>query len=1000
MNVKIESDKLDLEIRHKWVAKQFTRVVLAAGLMLSSVCLATAFTADSKLPEPITLSSGWLMQDVAQEKETGDVISKVDFAPNVFQPTPYSPPSTVSANPPTVTKVSDALRFAPRGPRGNGGMTPTALAEGWPLNPEPNRPSFSSGWVQAPTPSSASWYQATVPGTVLTTLVGNNVFPDPLYGENNRPNIIPESLARTAYWYRTEFTVPANFSGKQIWLNFDGINYVADVWVNGTLAGTIRGAFMRGSFNVTSLVQPGATAAVAILIHPPPHPGDPWEKTVANQRGPNGGGVSGPLGQDGPTFVASIGWDWVPGIRDRQIGIWQKVSLSASGPVLVQNPFVTTDLPLPKTDSADVTIEATVQNISDATQTGIFTGKLGDISFKSDSITLPAKSSQVVKLTPATTPQLHIAHPKLWWPNGFGEPHLYPLHLSFDFNGASSDTKDFNVGIRKIQYSRPTMADPKNLVLVVNGVPVFAKGGDWGMDEALKRLPHDRLEAQIRLHKEANYTILRNWVGQSTSEDLFDLCDKYGIMVWDEFFQANPANGLNPLDMDLYLANVRDTVLRYRNHPSIAIWCGRNEGNPPPAINAGNAQIIRELDQTRYYQSTSSGEGGATGVVSGGGGYNWRTPSAFYRTQNLVFNTECGSASIPNLESIQAWMPEKDWFDINFPNDDWAEHDFVTGANNAPGAGALQNVITARYGAFTGLPEFVRKAQLADYEAYRAMYESRMAHIFSPCTAIITWMSNPAQPCFVWQIYDYSLEPFASFFAVKKACEPIHIEMTQDIFHTVVVNHTAIKFNDLTARVQIYNLDGTKKSDTTIPLAIAPASTSTDLGAIKFPADVSPVHFVKLELRDAKGKLLSDNFYWRETKQDDFTALDTMPDVTLNSKITRHDADGNCLLEVTLANPTKSVAFMAHLQLRNQRTNARMLPVYYTDNYISLLPGESKTITIEAAAKNLGTDQPLVVLDGWNVTTKAQTFTSGGRSSIAPNTNAIVVRSVAKAAAN
>jgi hypothetical protein len=998
--MRLKSGRTGFEVRHQRIVKYFKPVAWAVALASAGSMSMKAFAADVKLPEPVTLSSGWLMQDVAQVKETGDVISKVGFRPAVYQPTPYSAPSTTAANPPAMTAIPDAMRFASRGPRGNGGVTSAAMAEGWPLNPQPNRPSFSSGWVQAPSPSSASWYQATVPGTVLTTLVNNNVYPEPLYGENNRPNVIPESLARTAYWYRTEFTVPASFDGKQVWLNFDGINYVADVWVNAAQVGTMSGAFMRGNFNVTALVKPGATAVLAVLIHPPPHPGDPWEKTVANQRGPNGGGVSGPLGQDGPTFVASLGWDWVPGIRDRQSGIWQKVTLSPSGPVLVQHPFVTTDLPLPKTDSADVTIEATVQNISEAPQTGIFTGKLGDIVFKSDVITLPAKGAQVVKLTPATTPQLHIANPKLWWPNGFGEPHLYPLHISFDIKGASSDTKDFNVGIRKIQYSLPTMANPKNLVLVVNGVPVFAKGGDWGMDEALKRLPHDRLEAQIRLHKEANYTILRNWVGQSTSEDLFDLCDKYGILVWDEFFQANPVNGLNPLDMELYLANVRDTVLRYRNHPSIAIWCGRNEGNPPPAINTGNAQIIRELDQTRYYQSTSSGEGGATGVVSGGGGYNWRTPAAFYRTQNLVFNTECGSASIPDLESIQAWMPEKDWFDVNFPNDDWAEHDLVTGANNAPGAGALQNVITARYGPFAGLPEFVRKAQLADYEAYRAMYESRMAHIFSPCTAIITWMSNPAQPCFVWQIYDYSLEPFASFFAVKKACEPIHIEMTQDIFHTVVVNHTATKLAAYSARIQIYNLDGTKKSDTAIPLASAPSSTSTDLGAINFPAGGSAVHFVKLELRDAKGKLVSDNFYWRETKQDDFTALDTIPDVALNSKIKRHDANGNCLLDVTLANPTKNVAFMAHLQLRDGRTNARVLPVYYTDNYISLPPGESKTITIEAAAKDLGHDQPLVVLDGWNVTTKAQTFTAGGRSAIAPNTNAIVVRPASKQVAN
>jgi hypothetical protein len=930
------------------------------------------------------------MQDVAQVKDSGDVISKVGYAPAVYHPVPYSLPVTARDNPPSAA-VPSALRDAPRGPRG-GGSGLAAMAEGWPFNPETNRPSFSSGWTQAPAPSSPAWYAAEVPGTVLTTLVNNKVYPDPLYGENNRPNIIPESLARTAYWYRTQIAVPKGFAGKQVWLNFEGINYIADAWVNGSQVGTIRGAFMRGNFNVTARVHPGELAAVAVLIHPPPHPGDPWEKTVANQRGPNGGGVNGPLGQDGPTFVASIGWDWVPGIRDRQIGIWQKVTLSASGPVLVQNPFVTTDIPLPDTNSADVAIEATLQNTTDAPQTGVFTGKLGNITFKSDAITLAPRSSQAVKFNPTNAPQLRISHPKLWWPNGFGRPDLYPLHLSFNISGSPSDMKDFNVGIRKMQYTLASMANPRNLVLVVNGVPVFAKGGNWGMDEALKRLPHDRLEAEIRLHKEANYTILRNWVGQSTSEDLFDLCDKYGILIWDEFFQANPANGLNPLDMDLYLANVRETLLRYRNHPSIAIWCGRNEGNPPPAINAGNAQLIRELDQTRYYQSTSDGAGGAQGVASGGGGYSWRTPEAFYRNQNLVFNTESGSASIPNLESIQAWLPEKDWFDANFPNDDWAEHDLVTGAGNPAGAASMQNVITTRYGPYKSLPEFVRKAQLADYEAFRSMYEARMAHLFSPCTAIITWMSNPAQPCFVWQIYDYSLEPFASFFAVKKACEPVHIEMTQDRFHAVVVNHTAAALAGGSVRVQIYNLDGTKKSDTTLPVGSAAASSSTDLGAISFPADVSAVHFVKLELRNAKGGSISDNFYWRETKQDDLTALDTIPDVTLDAKIKRHDADGKCLFDVTLSNPTTNVAVMAHVQLRNQRTGARVLPVYYSDNYISLVPGESRTITVESAAKELGRDLPLVVLDGWNVTTAAKTFTSGGRSGIAPNTNAIVVR--------
>jgi beta-mannosidase len=947
------------------------------------------------------------MQDVAQVKDGGEVVSKPSFQFSVYSPVPYQAPASATANPPTSAKIPLSVRTrnggaVARGGRGsNSGINDTdpkaaaiAGASAWPIDAEANRPSFSSEWTQAPGPSSPHWYQATVPGTVLTTLVDNKVYPDPLYGENNRPNIIPDTLANTAYWYRTEFTVPASYAGKQIWLNFDGINYFADVWVNGTKVGEIHGAFMRGNFNVASAVKAGEKAVVAVLIHPPVHPGDPWEKTVANERGPNGGGTSGQLARDGPTFVASLGWDWVPGIRDRQIGIWQKVTLSASGPVVLVDPYVTTDLPLPRTDSADISIETRAQNLTDAAQTGVVSGKFGDVAFQSAAITLQPHETQVVKLTPQTTPALHILNPRLWWPNGSGEPNLYPLHLSFDINRAPSDAKDMQIGIRKLAYF---VDGSNNLTLVVNGVKIYAKGGDWGMDDAMKRISAERMDVLIRLHKEANYNIIRNWVGQSTSEEFFAACDRYGIMVWDEFFQANPANGRDPDDTALYLANVRDTVLRYRNHPCIVIWCGRNEGGPtPPAIAEGNIQILKELDPLRYYQASSTS---GNGVISGGP-YGWQLPESYYNGNGLTqaFKTEIGSASIPTLEAIQAWMPEKDWFDRNFPNDDWAEHDLVNGAGN-PANSALQTVIAQRYGPYASLAEFVRKAQMADYETYRAMYESHLTRMFNPSTALITWMSNPAQPCLVWQIYDYSLEPFAAYFAVQKACEPVHIMMAQNNFHLMVINQTPQDLAGLQARTQIYNLDGTKKYDETHAVPSAAATSATDLGAVPFPEGLSPVHFVKLELLNAAGKVVSSNFYWHETNRDDLTALDSIPDVTLDAQAARHDRAGKVLLDVTLTNPTPQIAVMAHLQLRNARTNQRVLPVFYSDNYVSLLPGESKVITVEAPSAQLGADQPLVAVDGWNTTVNPTTITAGGGVSIAPNANALVVRA-AKTAAN
>lgn len=825
----------------------------------------------------------------------------------------------------------------------------------------------------------AGWFNATVPGTVLTSLVNDGVYPEPLYGENDRPDKIPDNLCRTSYWYRTQFLVPPEDDGRHVWLNFHGINYIAEVWVNGHDLGSIKGAFVRGTFDIAPYVTAGQACALAVQILPPPHPGVPHEKTVEAGTGRNGGILS----EDGATFLCTLGWDWIPPIRDRDMGIWQKVTLSASGPVVVRDTMVTSDLPLPRTDSADLTVLTTVQNITDEPWTGVLHGAFANVSFDFP-VALGPKESKIVKLTPAEIPQLHVNQPRLWWPNGYGPQNLYALRLSFDANGEISDAKDVTFGIRKITYEVP---GSKNLTISVNGVPVMCKGGDWGMDEAMKRIPRSRLDAQIRLHKLANFNMIRNWVGQSTSDDFYDLCDRYGIMVWDEFFQPNRSDGPNVVDVDTYLANVRDKILRYRSHPSIVIWCGRNESDPAPkAVDLGIQKIAAELDPTRlYHRNSADGRG-----VRSGGPYRWREPRAFY-TFNEAFKTEIGSVSIPTLESVHAMMPQKDWETVN---DDWAEHELCRGAQEgARGRAPLYpDVIAQRYGPVANLPDFVRKAQLANYEDYRAMYEARFAKLFNPCTGVLTWMSNPAQPNFVFQIYSYDLEAYASLFAVRKACEPVHIQMNENNFHVMVINQTPKLQDGLVALTRVYNMDGSLKYDRRDPV-VAQASAATDIGAIDWPADLSPVHFVKLELDDRNHQVASDNFYWRALADhpDDFAALQTLPTISLDARITRHDEGGNCLLDVNLSNPSRAVALMAHIQLRKQSTGERVLPTYYSDNYVSFLPAESRTISVEAAARDLGDDPPLVVLDGWNVTTKSESFSDGnGKSSIAPNTEAQV----------
>jgi len=870
--------------------------VWGSALVLLFVTGSVALAAGSSLPETVTLSAGWLLQDAAKVTQNGDAIASANFKPQ-------------------------------------------------------------------------GWYSATVPGTVLTSLVNAGVYREPLYGENSRPDKIPDSLARTNYWYRTVFEVPKTYAGRRVWLNLEGINFSSQVWVNGTQVGTMKGAFKRGIFDISSVVKPGRKAVLAVLVSPQPHPGDPHEHTIRDGVGKNGGITA----IDGPTFLSTIGWDWIPAIRDRDTGIWQKVFLSATGPVVIRDPLVTTDLPLPKIDTADVSVQARMENVTDAPQKGVLKGSFGDVTFE-QSVEVAAHSSQTVTVDPKSTPAMHMEHPKLWWPNGYGPQNLYKLHMSFEVDGKTSDDKNVSFGVRKFTYSVP---DSENLTISVNGVRVFIRGGNWGLDEAMKRNPRERLEAQIRMHQIANLNMIRNWVGQSTSEDFYELCDKYGILVWDEFFQPNPSDGPDPDDFETYMANVRDKILRFRNHAAIVLWCARNEGYPPKRIDDALRVLMNELEPTRLYQANSADGRG----VNSHGPYHWRTPREFY-VYDEAFKTEIGSISVPTLESIHGMMPEKDWETIN---DDWAQHDFAKGAADGDKYPAM---IADRYGKVANLADFVRKSQLANYEAFRAMYEGRNAKLFYPTTGVITWMSNPAQPSFVWQLYHHDLEPNSALFAVKKAAEPVHIQLNEANGEVEVINNLDSPLESAHAHLTIYNLDGAVQYQRDFEVSAAP-SLATRLGSVEWPSTLSSVHFVKLELRDATGKLISENFYWRALPehQDDLKALDSLPLVMLGASVIRREVEGKIFVTVTLQNTGKNVALMTHLQLRRQHSGERVLPVYYSDNYVSLLPNETRTITIEAATADLKGEDALVVLDGWNV--GVNTATSAGVS-VETNVGALV----------
>jgi hypothetical protein len=847
------------------------------------------------------------------------------------------------------------------------------------------------------------WYPALVPGTVLTTLIERGVYPDPDYGLNNLA--IPDSLSRQDYWYRTEFQAPAGIERRGLTLTFKGINYAAEVWLNGMRLGTIRGAFVRGVFDVTGKLRAGMNA-IAVRISPPPHPGIPHEQSVAAGPGMNGGA----LAIDGPTFIASEGWDWIPGIRDRNSGIWQAVELKAGGALRLLDAHVITLLPLPAIDSADVTIVVPVENRGSSPVAATLTAAFGAVLVRK-SLTVGPGVTEVV-LRPDEFPGLHVLRPRLWWPNGYGEPNLQTLRLAVTAGGEVSDATTVRFGIRQLTYElslfdhdgrlRRVEVDPTAgsargerlvdvrheaikrtplgwaesltaagehstavhpvdtesltpyLAIRVNGVRIAARGGSWGMDDSRKRISRSRLEPYFRLHREANLDIIRNWLGQNTEEVFYDLADEYGLLVLNDFWISTQDFQVEPQDPALFLANARDVISRYRNHPSIAVWFGRNEGVPQPIINEGLADLVATLDGTRYYTGSSNSVN-----LQGSGPYNYRPPEQYFTRLAQGFSVEVGTPSLSTLESLQASIPPADRWPLG---DTYAYHDWHYGGNGD--VATFMAALAEQYGAGTGLEDFERKAQLMDYVSYRAIFEGFQAHLWSGNSGRLLWMTHPSWPSNTWQIYSSDYDTAAAYYGVKKACEPLHAQLDLPDFAPAVVNTTRSAREHLALRIRVLSLDNRELMTRTDRFDAAANSVST--GA---PLELGPLLererlvLVKLVLTDAGGTVLSDNLYWQSRDPAGQQRLNELaPQPVDIGAYARQDGE-DTLVEVRLDNRGTAAALAAKITALDER-GMRVLPVYYGDNYLTLLPGESRRVELRCPA---GRRCAKIGLRGWNV---------------------------------
>jgi hypothetical protein len=485
------------------------------------------------------------------------------------------------------------------------------------------------------------------------------------------------------------------------------------------------------------------------------------------------------------------------------------------------------------------------------------------------------------------------------------------------------------------------------LVIKVNGQKIECLGGDWGMDDATKRVSRERLEPYIRMTRDAHMNMILNWAGQSTSQTLYDLCDEYGIMVWNDFWRNTEAFDFAPVDYDLFARNAADVIKCSRNHPSIALWCSGNEGVCPAPLHDKLNQLIYELDGTRYFQPNSR-----LINMRNSGPWSNQPLDHYFHDLNQGFSTEIGASSIPSVATMRTFIPEADLWPYN---DLYAYHDL-----HAEGAGdhkSTFNRISARFGEPRDVADLSRKAQLLNYETFRAIYEGFSSRMWNNCSGVVVWMSQPSWPSLVWNFYSWDYDPDASLFGAQKGAEPVHVQMSVPECKVAVINHLADALENATVTAMIYDLSGHVEQAQTNTVT-AGADACTDVVTLDWPA--TGAHFARLELRDQAGKLLSRNFYWHARDEKQLRELNSLPKVKLDEKVRARKGT----VEVRVKNSSSTPAIGVRLTLSDPKTGKHILPVYYEDNYFSLLPGESREIKIESPGA--GRDAKVVV-DGWNV---------------------------------
>ncbi|WP_017259200.1 glycoside hydrolase family 2 protein [Pedobacter arcticus] len=818
----------------------------------------------------------------------------------------------------------------------------------------------------------SNWKKAVVPGTVLTTMLQNKEVPDPFYGMNNQKiaDIYDTGSATYTYWFVKDFEENAS-NEEQVWLHLRGVNYSCDVFVNGQKLNskTHEGMFLRQTYNITKVLNKNGKNRLAVIVYPP----NPVGK-------PNGGQAGDGTIAKNVSHQYVAGWDWIQPIRDRNTGIWDKVTIEKTGMVKLSNPHVVTLVPgkrKPSGNQAPAIIKVSAELNNTATKV-----VKGVVQYSIAGQTISKK----VKLAPLATTTIslddfELENPQLWWPSGYGDAFLYPMEIKFVANGKpASSIQKLQVGVREIQHT--WNSETKSQQVSVNGQKIFIKGGNWIISDAMLRFTDARYDTEVRFHKEMNLNLIRVWGGALIERpEFYNACDKYGMLVFQDFWMSGDANGrwLDPKKTDdqyarrkypddhqLFLTSAADQIKMVRNHASLAIWCGGNEIMPPDDILIPlRDSIIPKLDGTRWFIDFSNSNEMSLNEIGGNGDgpYEIQPIERFWNYRTWPFNSEIGSVGVGDYESLKRFIPKENMIAPQFdPATQTEKIDSVWDYHKYISYGEFVNA----YGAPRDVQDFTEKAQLVNYNQYRALIEGFSANMWRWYTGVIIWKTQNPWTALRGQMYDYYLDQNACFYGLKNGSASLHAMYNPVDGMINLVNNSFEQVRNRMLLVKIFDMDGKEHLISKLMVEID-ASSSKKSFAIKKETDRVSKNkgaFLVLQLEDMNKNVVDQNVYWLPDANQEYSGLQTLANVKLQAKANR-DAEGKIVLNLENA-VGNNLSFFNRISLVNAQTKERVLPVFYTENYLTVLPGEQKQIKMEYSAQ--GDTKLAIEIKGWNGT--------------------------------